>query len=157
MKRFKVLFLFLFLLIMGNFPFFLKAQPSENFNFNPGRPGFTTGSNPLILHTLSVETSFTFMVKNKNNWSWSNFNSLRYSPISRLELNLGVGYAQKHENIRDRKEYNTIKSMTPLSIGAKVNVLRKNQKGKPGIALYASLALPIGIHSQDLVEECTGV
>ena len=128
----------------------LAAQPDETYNFNPGRPGFTYGSTPLIRHTISAEayvrvegyTAESF----KHGGALLNRYTFRYSPLDRLELGVGVGlyaYAFSFDK--------PVVDLSALSLMARVNILRKSGL-KPGLALIGELGLPAGSKSYFFVE-----
>lgn len=131
----------LVLLVAGILP--LKAQPDESYNYNPGRPGFTYGSTPLIRHTISAEANLAFMGDlfmerpfNESAWLKNRY-TFRYSPLDRLELGIGVGLESYFF------DEPTLTTLSPLTLMARINILRK-EGYKPGLALIGELGLPVG-------------
>ena len=121
-----------------------QAQPDNTYNFNPGRPGFAYGSTPLIQHTLSVEAFANVSGQTGKPWNQSGYlvngYVLRYSPLKNLELGIGTGLA------KDWSQKGV--SLNPLYLVARINILRKGDNGKPGLALIGQLNFPAGCHSQ---------
>ncbi len=123
------------------------AQPDDSYNFNPGRPGFSYGSTPLIRHTISAEA---FVCE-----TWvPGFGSLltnrymfRYSPLDRLELGVGVGLGTLLDT---EGSYGVF--LSPVSVMAKINLIEKTGN-LPGLAFIGELGLPGG----DIADASPGV
>ena len=126
-----------------------QAQPDNTYNFNPGRPGFAYGSTPLIQHTLSVEAFANVSGQTGKPWNQSGYlvngYVLRYSPLKNLELGIGTGLA------KDWSQKGV--SLNPLYLVSRINILRKGDNGKPGLALIGQLNFPAGCHSQYAVSQ----
>lgn len=140
---------FLFSLLLAAFIAPLAAQPDETYNFNPGRPGFAYGSTPLLRHTISAEAfvrtdGFAYMPLTEAGHVLNRY-TVRYSPLDRLELALGVGLEHIPSNPAGQRTM-----LSPLSLMARINILKK--KGNlPGLAFIGELSLPVGAGSSEAV------
>lgn len=115
-----------------------RAQPTAEFDYNPGRPAFTTGTGTLIQKTLSVESGLLFDLNSGGEGNaLKNYYTLRFSPLKRLELFVSSGFST------GLPSSSSSINAESLSFSAKVNLLQKKNKSLPGIALLAGLSIPM--------------